>query len=242
MSDRVNPAPPFQKVGGDYCGPFLVSYPQRRSHPVKCFVTVFVCLVEKAIHVKLVADLTTEAFLAALKRFFARRGRPVLIMCDNAKNFVGAKRELRRLLNLFEQEHFQNSVACNAAAEGVEFKFIPARSPNFSGLWEAAVKSFKTTFKKIMGSRTLQYDEMQTVLTQIKAMLNSRPLTPISNDPGDFEVLTPGHFLVQRPLTAIAEPCFGEYSNKPSGSELERILSESGRSGPHCTVPTCTVG
>ncbi|XP_062534088.1 uncharacterized protein LOC134203223 [Armigeres subalbatus] len=209
-SERVNPAPPFQKVGVDYCGPFLVSYPQRRSPPVKCFVAVFVCLVVKAIHVELVADLTTEAFLAALKRFSARRGRPALIMCDNAKNFVGAKRELllnERLLNLFEQEQFQNAVACNAAAEGIEFKFIPARSPNFGGLWEAAVKSFKTTFKKVIGTRTLQYDEMQTVLTQIEAVLNSRPLTPISNDPGDFEALTPGHFLVQRPLTAIAEPC-----------------------------------
>ncbi|XP_062534495.1 uncharacterized protein LOC134203622 [Armigeres subalbatus] len=170
-------------------------------------VAVFVCLVVKAIHVELVADLTTEAFLAALKRFSARRDRPAFIMCDNAENFVGTKRELRRLLNLFEQEQFQNSVACNAAAEGFEFKGSPARSPNFGGLWEAAVKSFKTTFKKVIGTRTLQYDEMQTVLTQIEAVLNSRPLTPISNDPGDFEALTPGHFLVQRPLTAIAEPC-----------------------------------
>ncbi|XP_062538823.1 uncharacterized protein LOC134207122 [Armigeres subalbatus] len=206
-SERVNPAPPFQKVGVDYCGPFLVSYPQRRSPPVKCFFAVFVCLIVKAIHVELVADLTTEAFLAALKRFSARRGRPALIMCDNAKNFVGAKRELRRLLNLFEQEQFQNSVACNAATEDIEFKFIPARSPNFGGLWEAVVKSFKTTFKKVNGTRTLQYDEMQTVFTQIEAVLNSRPLTPISNDPGDFEARTPGHFLVQRPFAAIAEPC-----------------------------------
>ncbi|XP_062716335.1 uncharacterized protein LOC134291918 [Aedes albopictus] len=204
--ERVNPAPPFLKVGVDYCGPFLVSYPQRRSPPVKCFVAIFVCLVVKAVHVELVADLTTEAFLAALKRFTARRGRPALIMCDNAKNFVGAKRELRQLLNLFEQQQFQNAVACNAAAENIEFKFIPARSPNFGGLWEAAVKSFKTTFKKVIGTRTLLYDEMQTVLTQVEAVLNSRPLTPVSNDPGDFEALTPGHFLVQRPLTAIAEP------------------------------------
>ncbi|XP_062704177.1 uncharacterized protein LOC134286564 [Aedes albopictus] len=176
--ERVNPAPPFLKVGVDYCDPFLVTYPQRRSPPVKCFVAVFVCLVVKAVHVELVADLTTEAFLAALKRFTARRGRPALIMCDNAKNFVGAKRELRLLLNLFEQQQFQNAVACNAAAENIEFKFNPARSPNFGGLWEAAVKSFKTTFKKVIGTRTLLYDEMQTVLTQVEAVLNSRPLTP----------------------------------------------------------------
>ncbi|XP_062704057.1 uncharacterized protein LOC134286461 [Aedes albopictus] len=204
--ERVNPAPPFLKVGVDYCGPFLVTYPQRRSSPVKCFVAIFVCLVTKAVHVELVADLTTAAFLAALRRFTARRGRPAVIMCDNAKNFVGARRELRQLLNLFEQQQFQNAVASNATDERIEFKFIPARSPNFGGLWEAAVKSFKNCFKKIIGTRTLLYDEMQTVLTQIEAVLNSRPLTPLSNDPGDFEALTPRHFLVQRPLTAIAEP------------------------------------
>lgn len=204
--ERVNPAPPFLKVGVDYCGPFLVTYPDRRRSPKKCFVAVFVCLVSKAVHLELVADLTTEAFVAALRRFVARRGRPAIIMCDNAKNFVGAKRELKELLRLFLNQQFQEAVIANAVNERIEFKFIPARSPNFGGLWEAAVKSFKSAFKRTIGTRTLQYDEMVTVLTQVEAVLNSRPLTPISNDPGDFEALTPGHFLVQRPLTAIAGP------------------------------------
>ncbi|XP_065075301.1 uncharacterized protein LOC135699053 [Ochlerotatus camptorhynchus] len=77
--ERVTPAPPFMKVGVDYCGSFLVTYPQRRSPPVKCYISVFVCLVTKAVHIELVADLTTKVFLAALKRFTARRGRPALI-------------------------------------------------------------------------------------------------------------------------------------------------------------------
>ncbi|XP_058448802.1 uncharacterized protein LOC131428774 [Malaya genurostris] len=127
-------------------------------------------------------------------------------MCDNARNFVGAKRELDELRTLFLSQQFQEQAIKVASDDKIVFKFIPARSPNFGGLWEAAVKSFKTLFKRSIGTRILLHDEMQTVLLQIEAILNSRPLTPISNDPADFEALTPGHFLIHRPLTAIPEP------------------------------------
>ncbi|XP_062558038.1 uncharacterized protein LOC134222909 [Armigeres subalbatus] len=207
--ERVRPCSPFQKVGVDYCGPFYVFYPQRRARPIKCFVAVYVCLVTKAVHLELAADLTTQAFLGTLQRFSARRGKPSLIMCDNATNFVGARRKLDELAQLFASQQFSDAVLRQAAEERIEFRFIPARSPNFGGLWESAVKSFKNLFKRTIGTRALEYEKMQTVLTQTEAILNSRPLTPISNDPDDFEALTPGHFLIQRPLAAIPEPDLG---------------------------------
>ncbi|XP_053699358.1 uncharacterized protein LOC128746331 [Sabethes cyaneus] len=205
-SERVTPSSPFLKVGVDYCGTFLISYPNRRTRPVKCYVAIFVCLAVKAVHLELVADLTTQAFLAALRRFIARRGKPNLIMCDNATTFVGAKRELSELHRLFLSQHFQDAVVRDAGNDSIEFRFIPPRTPNFGGLWEAQVKSFKNHFRKTIGLRTLNIDEMQTALAQIEAILNSRPMTPLSSDPNDFQALTPGHFLAQRPMTAIPEP------------------------------------
>ncbi|XP_062712587.1 uncharacterized protein LOC134289894 [Aedes albopictus] len=205
-SERVSPAPPFLRVGVDYCGPFLIKYPVHRATPTKHYVAIFICFVTKAVHLELASDLTSEAFLAAFNRFVARRGKPILVMCDNATNFVGAKRQLDELRQLFIDQTFQESVVHGEIEDGIEFRFIPARSPNFVGLWEAAVKSFKGHFKRTIGDRVLQYDEMITVLPQVEAILNSRPLTPVSNDPSDFEALTPGHFLVQRPLTAVPEP------------------------------------
>ncbi|XP_055613760.1 uncharacterized protein LOC129760181 [Uranotaenia lowii] len=91
MSDlpsvRVTPSSAFLKVGVDYCGPFNVSYPNRRATPVKCYVAIFVCLAVKAVHLELVMDLTTEAFVAALRRFIGRRSKPELItyvrQCDD---------------------------------------------------------------------------------------------------------------------------------------------------------------
>ncbi|XP_062709348.1 uncharacterized protein LOC134288449 [Aedes albopictus] len=154
----------------------------------------------------MVSDLTTQGFLAALKRFVARRGKPAMIMCDNGTNFVGARRELDELATLFKNQHSQQSIAGDAADIGIEFKFIPVKSPNFGGLWEAAVKSMKQHLRKTIGLKSITPEELNTVFAQVEACLNSRPITQMSSDPSDLSVLTPGHFLVQRPLTAVAEP------------------------------------
>lgn len=224
--ERVSPAPAFQRVGVDYCGPFELRPATRKGAPIKCYVCLFVCLVCKAVHIEIVMDLTSEAFLAALRRFVARRGRPDIILCDNATNFVGARRELNELHRLFQRQQFQERVSSDAVRDLIEFKFIPARSPNFGGLWEAAVKSLKGHMRRVIGNRMLKFDEFYTVVTQIEACLNSRPLTPLSNDPRDLDVLTPGHFLIQRPLTAVTEPSLSEI---PEGrlSRWQRVQSYS---------------
>ncbi|XP_062538835.1 uncharacterized protein LOC134207132 [Armigeres subalbatus] len=113
-AERVTPAPPFLRVGVDYCGPFQVCYPNRRRVPVKHYAAIFVCLVTKAIHIEMVADLTTQGFLAALKKFVARRGKPSVIMCDSGPNFVGARRLLDELAALFKGQQSQQSIAASA--------------------------------------------------------------------------------------------------------------------------------
>ncbi|XP_055633586.1 uncharacterized protein LOC129773936 [Toxorhynchites rutilus septentrionalis] len=190
-AERVTPTLPFLNTGVDLCGPFKFRK-LRKSPPTKCYVATFVCLVTKAIHIELVYDLSTAAFIAALHRFIARRGKPHVIHCDNTRNFKGAQHEA--------------AVVNPCANDGIEFKFIPPRSPNFGGLWEAAVKSFKKHFRSTVGNSILSQDEFVTLLSRIEACLNSRPLTPLTADPNDLEVLTPGHFLVHRPLTSFPEP------------------------------------
>ncbi|XP_055604218.1 uncharacterized protein LOC129752466 [Uranotaenia lowii] len=203
-TERVSPAPPFARVGVDYCGPFKYRFPIRNSAPRICYVVIFVCLVTKACHIDMVQDLTTDGFIAALHRMIGRRGQPELILCDNATNFVGAKRELDDLRKMFNSQRAALSEA--AAKNCIEMKFIPPRAPNFGGLWEAAVKSMKYHLKRVVGSEIYTYDEFYTLLTQIEACLNSRPLTPQRDDPADLEVLSPGHFFVHRQLTALPEP------------------------------------
>ncbi|XP_037825809.1 uncharacterized protein LOC119613826 [Lucilia sericata] len=88
----------------------------------------------------------------------------------------------------------------------IQWHFSPPAAPHFGGIWEAGVKSVKYHLKRTIGEAKLTYEEMSTLLIQIEAVLNSRPLVALNNDePGQFDALTPGHFLIGRPLNACAE-------------------------------------
>ncbi len=77
-------------------------------------------------------------------------------------------------------------------------------TPHFGGLWEENVKSMKRLLAKQVDSIPLRYDELETVLINVEALLNSRPLEPVtSTDPDAIQLLTPGNFLIGRPLKAL---------------------------------------
>ena len=94
------------------------------------------------------------------------------------------------------------------STQNMEWKFIPERAPHFGGLWEAAVKSMKLHFRRVVGNTKLTFEELTTVLAQIESCLNSRPLTPLLQDDDGIEALTPGHFLIGQPLESIPDPSF----------------------------------
>ena len=202
--ERITPDSIFDKVGVDYAGPVLIKYGYiRKPTIVKAYVCIFVSLSVKAVHLELVTDLTSEAFVACLKRFIARRGLPSLIWSDNGTNFTGAARELKELYLFLRRTSTQDDVTHYLGDKGITWKFIPQHAPHFGGIWEAAVKSMKTHLKRVLGDAMLTYEEFSTLLYQIEACLNSRPLVPLPNDDDGIEALTPA--LVGKPLTAIPE-------------------------------------
>lgn len=205
---RVNPAPVFSKVGVDYAGPFQLRLSLRSPKTYKAYVLVFICMAVKAIHMELVSSLTTEHFIAALHRFASRRGLPSDVFSDNGTSFVGANHELAALRELFEEEQHRRKLAEFCSSKGIRWHFIPPRSPHFGGVWEAGVKSMKFHFKRVIGETRLTYEEMTTFLAQTEAILNSRPLCPLSDDPNDTTVLTPSHFLIGRSAVALPEPSY----------------------------------
>ncbi|GFT36167.1 integrase catalytic domain-containing protein [Trichonephila clavipes] len=150
-----------------------------------------------------VTDLTTEAFIAALKRLCARRGRISTLMSDNATNFKGAAAELNRFIKLICNKN--ETLANYFASEAIQWKFIPPRSPNFGGLWEAGVKSFKHHLYRTLVNSKITFEEFETIIIQIEGILNSRPLVPLSDNINEYEFLTPGHFIIGRPISAIPE-------------------------------------
>lgn len=202
---RVQVDRPFTHTGVDCAGPINLRMSKGRgAKSYKAYITLFVCLGTKAIHIEAVSDLSSPAFLAAYRRFTSRRGLPQHLYSDNGTNFVGASRILRKEagIHLLQvSEDLVNEVANN----GSTWHFIPPASPHFGGLWEAGIKSMKLHLKKIIGDSTLTYEELSTLLSQVEACLNSRPLCPTTADPSDLSALTPGHFLIGSALLAPPE-------------------------------------
>ncbi|GFW72380.1 integrase catalytic domain-containing protein [Trichonephila clavipes] len=211
-SERVTPSAPFLNSGVDFCGPFQIKFKnQRKGIFSKVYVAIFVCLTTKAIHLEAVTDLTTEAFIAALKRLCARRGRISTLMSDNATYFKDAAAELNRFINLICNKN--ETLANYFASEAIQWKFIPPRSPNVGGLWEAGVKSFKHHLYRTLVNSKITFEEFETIIIQIEGILNSRPLVPLSDNINEYEVLTPGHFIIGQPISAIPEPAILDISD-----------------------------
>ncbi|XP_065073062.1 uncharacterized protein LOC135697345 [Ochlerotatus camptorhynchus] len=205
-ASRVSPTRPFFICGVDYCGPFFIKSTVRNRSPTKAYVAVFVCFATKAVHIELVSDLTTAAFLAALRRVVARRGRIAELHSDNATTFKGASHALNRIYRMLKTDQADRDRIFNWCSENeIRWKFIPPRAPHFGGLWEAAVKSTKKHLLKTVGNTNIAYEQMVTLLAQVEMCLNSRPLTPMSSEPSDLEVLTPGHFLIGSNMQAVPE-------------------------------------
>lgn len=202
---RIKPSYPFQITGIDYAGPFFIlSKAGRGSKLIKCYLAVFVCFSTKAVHLEAITNLTTESFLACLKRFTSRRGFPSTIYSDNGSTFVGANNDLKELGQFLHTK--QNTIVDLTSQYQFRWNFIPPYTPNFGGLWEAAVKSAKHHLRRALINRNVTLEEFNTLIIQVEGILNSRPLFSMSNDPNDLMPITPSHFLIGRPLNFVPEP------------------------------------
>lgn len=207
-SERITQTPrPFTIIGVDLGGYLTVHYKGRGSRTEKVYFAIFVDFPTKAVHIELVENLTTEAFINALKRFCSIRGTPKQIWCDNGTNFHGCANLFREIDASFDPSKFWQAVYEWSATEKlIDWHFIPPRSPHFSGLMEAGVKLAKHHLTRIAGNACLTKDELMTLLAEISAILNNRPIIPISLNPEDEMPLTPAHFLIGQPYGSLLEP------------------------------------
>lgn len=204
--ERVTPTRAFLNSGVDFAGPYQILMSKGRgAKTTKAYISLFICMSTKAIHLELVGDLTSESFIGAFKRFVSRRGRCNHIWSDQGTNFVGANKELA---TAWADAKFklETDVVETLALDGTQWHFIPAYSPHMGGLWEAGVKSVKHHLKRVL-TTNLTFEEMSTLLCQIEACLNSRPLSPIEDtDTHHIQPLTPGHFLIGEAPIIVPSP------------------------------------
>ena len=199
---RVKEEPPFTYTGVDFAGPLYVkSNDAVKSN--KVWICLYTCCVVRAVHLDVVPDMTTSAFLRSVKCFTARRGLPQKFISDNGKTFTAAAKIIRAVMN-------HRDVQLHLANAGVEWCFNIERAPWWGGVFERLVRSTKHCLKKMIGRAKLTYDELLTALTEVEMILNSRPLSYISSDDLE-EPLTPAHFLTGRRVMSVPDSlCCGE--------------------------------
>lgn len=226
-TERVTPSRPFLHAGVDYAGPLLLKpWKVRAARTYKVYIALFVCHSTSVIHLELVTDYTPEAFIAAYKRFLARRGICATLRSDCGTNLKEANSQLQALFSSASKE--LGKLSSLMAQDGTQWIFNPPGAPHFGGQWEAGVKSVKHHPRRVVGNHILTYEEMSTFLLQVEAVLNSRPLSPRNEDPVDLEVLTPGHFFIGQPLSVIPEPSLESVNtNRLSRWQLLRQMLDS---------------
>ena len=184
----------FSHVGLDDAGPL---YDKDKEVGMNIWIALFTSGVSRALHLELVPDMTTEAFLRCFKRFATRRGTPLKIISDNSKTVKSANRELLQIQsdpvfkNFFAQLHIQ-------------WCFHVEKALWWGRFFERLIRSVKNCLKKVVGNSTLILDELSTVIVEVEAVLNSRPLTYIAAEEIE-EPLTPAHLLTERHLIGLPE-------------------------------------
>ncbi|GFV76317.1 integrase catalytic domain-containing protein [Trichonephila clavipes] len=187
-----------QHIAHLHAGPTLLAHVLRQSH--------WIVGTTKDVHIEAVGDLTTDSFIAALRRFSARRGAPRHIYSDNGTNFVGARRKLDEIRKLWLSLPTNKAISYYLSKSSIDWHFIPPSSPHFGGIWESGIRSVKFHLKRVLGETILTFEELTTLLTQIEGLLNSRPLSYVNDsDIECISTLTPSHFLTGDVLLSVPE-------------------------------------
>ena len=185
---------PFTYTGVDFFGPFYV---KRGRSSEKVYGCLFTCLNSRAVHIEDVSSLGTDAFIQAFRRFISNRGCPKEIWSDNGTNFVGADKEIRDSIRGWDQDdlykqRIKDGINCFLCPM-FQWKFQPPTPSHMNGVWERLIRSVRKTMKAILGNPD----------ALVVTILNSRPLTPSTDDPSDPEPLTPNHLLLQQKNLAL---------------------------------------
>ena len=121
------------------------------------------------------------------------------MLSDNASTYLAAAEDLQKLFKSDTQKE-------SLGHQNITWYFIPRRAPWYGGFWERLIGMTKQTVKKTLGRAFITLPQLETIVVEIEAMLNDRPLTYVSLDISDLEPLTPSHLLYGRRIQSTPHP------------------------------------
>ena len=197
--DRLKPCPPFTNVGVDMFGPFLVVTRKTRGGMAnnKRWAALFTCLTSRAIHIEVVEEMTSSSFINALRRFVAIRGPVNEVRSDRGTNFIAASKELKCEIIDVEDPIMKGYLD----VQNIVWRFNPPHSSHMGGVWERMIGIARRILNSMLSEnkhRNLTHEVLCTFMYEVTAIINSRPLVPVSTDPEQPLVLSPSVLLTQK--------------------------------------------
>ncbi|XP_056879986.1 uncharacterized protein LOC130520291 [Takifugu flavidus] len=192
LTERLKMCPPFTHVGLDVFGPWTVATRRTRGGQAqsKRWAIMFSCMSSRAVHIEVIESLDTSSCINALRRFFALRGPAKSLLSDRGTNFIRASKELG--MDRTMQQYLQD--------QGCSWQFNPAHASHMGGSWERMIG----IARRILDSMFLQdkvhltHEVLCTVMAEVTAIINARPLLPVSSDPENPFILSPSMLLTQK--------------------------------------------
>jgi len=158
------------------------------------------------VHFELTNNMTAEEFLSALKRFINRRGMCRKIISDNQSTFKKAERILQLSFGDYVSRKLNSEAVQTFLAENcISWSYITERSPHRGAFYERLNRSLKEPLRKILGRARLNYTELYTVLTEIEASMNQRPLTYLGSDSRNLQAITPAYLAIGKALMTVPD-------------------------------------
>ncbi|XP_063408738.1 uncharacterized protein LOC134692218 [Mytilus trossulus] len=213
--DRLEPSPPFTNVGVDTFGPWtIVSRKTRGGYAnSKRWAILFTCLVTRAVHIELIEEMSSSAFINAVRRFAAIRGQVKIFRSDRGTNFIGAIDDLKIDSINVEDGPFKNFLYNS----GTTWIFNPPHSSHMGGAWERMIGIARRILDSMLinaAGRSLTHDVLNTFMAEVSAIINSRPLVPVSTDPENPLILTPAMLLTQKTDYIFTSDQLGEFDKR----------------------------
>ena len=197
--ERVCPElPPFTHTGVDLFGPF---YMKRGRVQVKKYGVIFTSMSSRATHLEVAESISTDSFICALIRFTSRRGQVKSLRSDRVTNSIGANKELKRELDSLV--HTNDNIYTAMLRRHVSWTFNPPHASEFGGVWEREIRTARKILDALLVHQTLTDESLQTLICEVEAVMNSRPLTHVSPDHRKLKSLTPNDLLLLNDTTPV---------------------------------------
>ncbi|XP_069184623.1 uncharacterized protein [Procambarus clarkii] len=216
--ERVVHLRPFETTGVTYTGALILTGTPDKI-PVKAYICLFTCATTRGVHLEVTSDMSAEAFLQAFRRFAARRSCPKLMISDNGSNFVAGEACLQEIWNHPEVHSVFKQRQCY-------WKFNPLRAPSHGGFFERMVGTVKKCLRKTLHRQKINLTELQTLVMEIEARVDNRPLTYLTEDFSQREPLSPSHLM----HGGLLSPLISLGDEDPADRDLVLVDSDGPRS------------